>query len=92
MKNFLQEFASMVAAKMSELANASRLESRIEKSSLNLQYYTIEEVCRMLRISRATFYRHRRDGLIMPSRFAGRRPLFTHSDIESYLRQSGLIK
>ena len=92
MKDLLQEFASMVAAKMSELANASRLESRIEKSSLNLQYYTIEEVCRMLRISRATFYRHRRDGLIMPSRFAGRRPLFTHSDIESYLRQSGLIK
>lgn len=86
MKDFLQELASMVAAKMSELANASRLESRIEGLPQDVKYFTIEEVCRMARISRATFYRHRKAGLIIPSRFAGRRPLFTHSDIESYLQ------
>ena len=85
MKDLLQELASMVAAKMSELANASRLESRIEGLPQDVKYFTIEEVCRMARISRA-FYRHRKAGLIIPSRFAGRRPLFTHSDIESYLQ------
>lgn len=92
MNEFVLEFASMVAAKMSELAHASRLGSRIEDLPQDVKYFTIEEVCRMARISRATFYRHRRLGLIIPSHFAGRRPLFTICDIKSYLQKSDLIK
>ncbi len=47
------------------------------------QQYTIEETCKILRCSKTTLWRLRRDGLI-GFRRVGNRPMFLESHIEDY--------
>jgi excisionase family DNA binding protein len=47
--------------------------------------YTVKEVLDMLRISRATLYRHIDAGLIKPSKFGGK-VLFTEKELERVIK------
>lgn len=49
------------------------------------QYFSVAEVCSMLKISKATFYRHKDQGFIKPAVYVGRKPLFTQQSIDDYL-------
>lgn len=42
---------------------------------------TTEQVCKKLHISRATLYRHRRAGLITPTCYVGRKPLYSNKSL-----------
>ena len=83
MNEILQKLANLVADKIRITGN-DQLSS---KETFELKYFTVSEVCELLHISRSTLYRHRKLGLIVPSAFAGRRVLFTRSDIDSYARK-----
>ncbi len=48
--------------------------------------YTIKEVFKMLRISRATLYRHIDSGLIKPLKLGGK-VLFTESELNNLLKR-----
>ena len=48
--------------------------------------YTVKEVLDMLRISRATLYRHMESGLIKPLKL-GRRVLFTEDELNNLLKR-----
>lgn len=56
-----------------------------QESPTNTHFYTVAEVCQMLRISKATFYRHKNLGLITPAQCVGVKPLFTEESIKNYL-------
>ena len=82
---FISAFADSIAAKVKELLGENS--SREDSMSLEgKKYMTAKEVCDYLRISRATLYRHRDAGFITPSIYVGRKPLFTHDDIEAYVK------
>lgn len=57
------------------------------KSSMGIEvrYYTVDEICRMLHVSKATYYRHKDMGYITPAKYVGRKPLFTQESIDVYL-------
>lgn len=78
--------ADSIAAKIKEQLN---IRSRPESSqpSLGAQYMTVKEVCDLLRISKATLYRHRDAGFLTPSTYVGRKPLFTQNDIDNYIKK-----
>ncbi len=50
------------------------------------KFYTVKEVLDMLRISRATLYRHIETGLIKPVKL-GKRTLFTESDLNEFVER-----
>lgn len=50
-----------------------------------IRYFTVNDVCRMLHISEATYYRHKDLGYIVPAKHVGRKPLFTQDSIDAYL-------
>ena len=76
--NFIDLVAERLRSSILDLNNCT-------KQVLDDELFTIEQVCEKLHISRATFYRHRNMGLIVPTKFAGRRPLLTQEDIDKYL-------
>ena len=49
--------------------------------------YKIEEVCKRLKVSKATLARHRKAGLLKASVYVGRSPRFTEEDIQKYLQK-----
>lgn len=49
--------------------------------------YKIEEVCKRLKVSKATLGRHRKAGLLKASVYVGRSPRFTEEDIQKYLQK-----
>lgn len=49
------------------------------------QYFSVEDICSMLKISKASFYRHKDLGFIKPAAYVGRKPLFTQESIDDYL-------
>lgn len=83
---FLDMFADVVANKVVEKLNLAYFESLAGKSRHENEYLNVQDVCRQLRISKATLYRHRDVGYLTPSLYVGRKPLFTKKDIEDYLK------
>lgn len=57
------------------------------KKDLVEVYFTTEELCSKLHVSRATIYRHRKLGYLFPAKYVGRKPLYDHTSIEQYLNK-----
>lgn len=55
------------------------------KEPCKSEYFSVEEICSMLKISKATFYRHKNLGYIKPATYVGRKSLFTQESIDDYL-------
>ncbi len=55
------------------------------KDKLANEFMTTGEVCSNLHISKATLYRHRNLGYIMPAKYIGRKPLYDKNSIDNYL-------
>ena len=83
---FIDKFADVIANKVVEKLNLAFSESLACRSRHEKEYLNVQDVCRQLHISKATFYRHRDLGFLKPSLYVGRKPLFTKKDIEDYLK------
>lgn len=87
--NIVEDLAEMIAARVVELLRekGSPSQHSIEPCQNELPtLYTIEEVCEILKISKPTLDRHRKDGYIKASHYVGRSPRFTTEDVHSYLK------
>ena len=84
MENLINYFAEKVA----EVLNA-KLEESNPVLNKKEQYFTVDEVCRMLHVSKATYYRHKNLGYIKPAKYVGRKPLFTQEAVNNYLAHFG---
>lgn len=62
-----------------------KLEPAVKEKVGKNQYFSVAEVCAMLKISKATFYRHKNLGYITPASYVGRKPLFTQQSVDDYL-------
>lgn len=83
MEDFLNEIAAAVAFKVKELLKSE--EKKTDKKEEVL--YTLEEVCKKLKISRTTLYRYRKSGYIIPSFYSGHSARFTEKDIDDYFQR-----
>lgn len=85
MKNFLEDFATILAEKVQKglIENGYVACDKMNKPSIKL--YSISEVCERLSVSKPTLFRHRKMGLITPSGYVGRSPRFSEEDIANYL-------
>ena len=91
--NIADEFAAMVAAKVVDILEEKGLvmaadascPKEVQPQSTTL--YSIDEVCKRLKITKATFNRHRSRGYISPTCYVGRSPRFTEADIQNYLEK-----
>ena len=75
----------LLAERIAEVILTKSEETPHQESPTNTHFYTVAEVCQMLRISKATFYRHKDLGLITPAQYVGIKPLFTEESIKNYL-------
>lgn len=78
MKKILNEIAIIIAEKVNDHI---KLFSKGNEESCDDDLLTTEQVCKKLHISRATLYRHRRAGLITPTCYVGRKPLYSNKSI-----------
>lgn len=83
---FIDLVAETIAAKIKEQLVICGSHSENCQPTHGAQYMTAKEVCDLLRISKATLYRHRDAGYLVPSTYVGRKPLFTSNDIDNYLK------
>lgn len=89
--NIVDEFASLVAAKVVEMLKESGMvmaasaAAPTRNSGQIPTLYTVDEVRERVKVSKATLYRHINDGLIKPSHYVGKSPRFTDDDILKYL-------
>lgn len=86
----MDELMNILAMKIAEnvaelLQNGGRHKDVKETEPPSCESYKIEEVCKRLKVSRATLDRHRKAGLLKPSFYVGRSPRFTEEDIQKYL-------
>lgn len=51
---------------------------------LDEQLFTIEEVCKILRVSRSKFHSIREDGFFNPPKYIGKSPRFTLEQIREF--------
>lgn len=88
--NIAEEFATMIATKVVDILEERGLvvptpSQPKEEQSKYPTVYSVDEVCQMLKLSKATLYRHRREGYLNPSYYVGCSPRFTEEDIKKYL-------
>lgn len=50
------------------------------------EWFTTEQVCKKLHITKSTLYRHRNLGFITPAKYVGRKPLYNQQSIDDYLK------
>lgn len=65
---------------------SNNLKGALPAPSEPQEYYTIEDVCTRLHISKSTLHRHRKSGYIRPTAYVGRKPLFDEKAIAQYLK------
>ena len=88
--NIVEEFATLIATKVVDnlekrgLVTAAPSQQKDERTEYPT-LYTVDEVCQRLKLSKATLYRHRREGYLNPSYYVGCSPRSTEEDIEKYL-------
>lgn len=82
MADNVEIFLSAIAEKIAE---AIKVKQEPATENSYKKYFSVAEVCSMLRISKATFYRHKDLGYIKPAAYVGRKPLFTQQSIDDYL-------
>ena len=79
MNDFLENFAEIIAEKVAQKMGATA-------SATTDMYYTVKQVCEMLHISASKLYKHKAEGLIVPAKYCGRKPLFDQQSIDDYLK------
>lgn len=77
------DIISILADKIAETIKVKQ--ETVKVNSCKIKYFSVAEVCEMLKISKATFYRHKDQGFIKPAVHVGRKPLFTQQSIDEYL-------
>lgn len=77
------DIISAIANKVAEVLIAKQQPRKEE--TCKVKYFTVNELCSLLKISKATFYRHKDQGFIKPAVYVGRKPLFTQQSIDDYL-------
>lgn len=79
----LKELAMMIADYVYQaISNASQSNEK-EKE----EWFTTDQVCKLLHITKGTLYRHRNEGLITPAKYVGRKPLYNQQSINDYLNK-----
>lgn len=81
----LKELLDALAAKIAEHLETIWEAKRKPEESTGEEWFTTEQVCERLHITKATLYRHRNMGFITPARYVGRKPLFNQESINNYL-------
>ena len=84
MKN-LSEFIQLFAKEIAELVKKEVTNIHDEPTEHEEKWYSSDDICKMLKITKATLYRHRNLGYIKPAAYVGRKPLFTQESINEYL-------
>ena len=79
------DFFNLFADKVADAILAKNGQDKTVHNECLTVYYTVEDVCPMLHISKATYYRHHDQGFIQPAKYVGRKPLFTQKSIDDYL-------
>lgn len=82
MNDILTELALKIAEKVSNSYPSGKA-SKVEDA---VKYYTVHDLCELLHISKATYYRHKELGYIKPTYHVGRKPLFDQKAIDDYLK------
>lgn len=77
------DIISILADKIAETIKVKQ--EAVKVKSCKTQFFSVAEVCAMLKISKATFYRHKDLGYIKPAAYVGRKPLFTQESVDNYL-------
>lgn len=77
-QQFAKEVAELVKEEVNNLSDASAMHEE--------EWYSTEDICKMLKITKSTLYRHRNLGYIKPAAYVGRKPLYNKASIEEYLR------
>lgn len=85
MKDFLDDFATIVAEKVQNSLIDGGYVAHGNTNEPSVKLYSIAEVCERLSVSKPTLFRHRKMGLITPSGYVGRSPRFSEEDIANYL-------
>lgn len=80
--NLIQQFAKQVA----DFIKRELQISPSEQAKTEDAWYSTEDICRKLRITKSTLYRHRNLGYIKPAAYIGRKPLYNQESINEYLK------
>lgn len=88
MDEVIEIIATKIAEKVVELfQNGGRDNDEKQANNIVCESYNIEEVCKRLKVSKATLARHRKAGFLKASVYVGRSPRFTEEDIQKYLQK-----
>lgn len=81
----IQKIIDEIAAKIAERLNLAVMNGHRNNSDEQEKWFTVEQVCKQLHITKSTLYNHRNKGLITPAKYVGRKPLFNQESINKYL-------
>lgn len=86
MEEIIELLAMKIAKNITELLQDRACDKDVKQMDRpTCESYKIDEVCKRLKISKATLSRHRKAGFLKPSVYVGRSPRFTEEDIQEYL-------
>jgi excisionase family DNA binding protein len=88
MEEIIEILAMKIAKNVAEILQNGACDVDVKQmDDTSCESYKIEEVCKRLKVSKATLARHRKAGLLKASVYVGRSPRFTEEDINKYLQK-----
>ena len=88
MEEIIEILAMKIAKNVAEILQNGACDVDVKQmDDTSCESYKIEEVCKRLKVSKATLARHRKAGLLKASVYVGRSPRFTEGDIQKYLQK-----
>jgi len=88
MEDIIEILAMKIANNVAEILQNGACDVDVKQTEdTPCESYKIEEVCKRLKVSKATLARHRKAGLLKASFYVGRSPRFTEEDIQKYLQK-----
>ena len=88
MDELIEMLAMKIAKNVAEILQNGACDVDVKQmDDTSCESYKIEEVCKRLKVSKATLARHRKAGLLKASVYVGRSPRFTEEDIQKYLQK-----
>ena len=88
MEEIIEILAMKIAKNVAEILQNGACDVDVKQTDdTSCESYKIEEVCKRLKVSKATLARHRKAGLLKASVYVGRSPRFTEEDIQKYLQK-----
>lgn len=87
MEEIIKKIVESISAGVMEKISESLAQPKPSNTELaEDEVFCITDVCKRLKISKATLTRHIKQGLLTPTFYVGRSPRFTQKTIEDYLR------